>query len=80
MDRRRVGVERLQAPEQGGVVIRGRLDLAGDPAQEIAVRDLDQALERVEFLLGAGHGWQGAEWDRTWKETVEFFDATLKKR
>ena len=35
---------------------------------------------RVELILSAGHGWQGAEWDRTWKETVEFFDGTLKKR
>jgi len=35
---------------------------------------------RVEFILDAAHGWQGAEWERTWKETIEFFDATLKKR
>jgi len=34
---------------------------------------------RVEFILGAEHGWAGEEWDRTWKETMEFFDARLKK-
>ena len=35
---------------------------------------------RVEFILGGEHGWQGADWNRTWKETIEFFETTLKKR
>ena len=33
---------------------------------------------RVELLVGAGHGWQGDEHDRTMKETFEFFDRHLK--
>lgn len=33
---------------------------------------------RVELLVGAGHGWQGEEYDRTMKETFEFFDRHLK--
>jgi acetyl esterase/lipase len=33
---------------------------------------------RVELLVGAGHGWQGEEHDRTMKETFEFFDRHLK--
>src|SRR5687768_12269154 len=47
-----MGVEGVEAPEQGRVVIRGRLDLACDPAEEIAVGHLDQALELGEVLLG----------------------------
>lgn len=35
---------------------------------------------RVELIVGAEHGWQGAEWDRTMKETFEFFDEKLKPR
>lgn len=34
---------------------------------------------RVELLLGAGHGWQGAELARTMDATVGFFDQHLKK-
>ena len=35
---------------------------------------------RVELILGASHGWGGAELDRTAKETLEFFDQYLKPR
>jgi len=34
---------------------------------------------RVELLLGAGHGWGGAELFRTLEGAVKFFDAELKK-
>src|SRR3712207_6561521 len=51
VDRRGMGVERLEASEQGRVVVRGRLDLAGDPAEEIAVCDLDQAFELGNVLF-----------------------------
>ncbi len=33
---------------------------------------------RVELLIGAGHGWGGAEVDQTKKESFEFFDRFLK--
>jgi acetyl esterase/lipase len=33
---------------------------------------------RVEIMVGAQHGWTGAELDRTIKETFEFFDRHLK--
>jgi acetyl esterase/lipase len=32
---------------------------------------------RAEIIAGAGHGWNGAELERTLKETVEFFKAEL---
>lgn len=34
---------------------------------------------RVELLLGAGHGWSGAERERTVRETLAFFDEHLKE-
>jgi hypothetical protein len=34
---------------------------------------------RVELLLGADHGWGGAEIIRTAEDTIEFFDQHLKK-
>ncbi len=34
---------------------------------------------RVELLIGAGHGWAGAELDRTKAETFAFFDMHLKR-
>jgi acetyl esterase/lipase len=33
---------------------------------------------RVELLIGASHGWAGAELDRTINETFQFFDLHLK--
>ena len=33
---------------------------------------------RVELLIGASHGWTGAELDRTINETFQFFDRHLK--
>jgi acetyl esterase/lipase len=33
---------------------------------------------RVEMLIGAGHGWGGAELERTWAETEAFFGRYLK--
>jgi acetyl esterase/lipase len=35
---------------------------------------------RVEILIGAGHGWGGAEMVRTFNETVAFFDQHLKPK
>lgn len=35
---------------------------------------------RVELLLGAGHGWGGADLERTKAETFSFFDQHLKKK
>ena len=43
-----------------------RLQAAGVPA-------------RVEVLEGEGHGWGGAELDRTLQQTVDFFQEKLKK-
>ena len=33
---------------------------------------------RVELLVGAQHGWAGAEMERTISETFRFFDRYLK--
>jgi acetyl esterase/lipase len=33
---------------------------------------------RIEMLLGAGHGWRGAEMDRTLEATIDFFKQHLK--
>lgn len=35
---------------------------------------------RLELLVGAGHGWGGEEMAVTVKETIEFFDHTLKPK
>jgi dipeptidyl aminopeptidase/acylaminoacyl peptidase len=65
------------------LVFQGAKDPLVLPSQAIELMEKLSAAGvsgRVEFLLGAGHGWQGEEWDRTWKETIEFFDANLKRR
>jgi len=65
------------------LAFQGLNDTLVPPAQTVELMEKLAAAGvsgRVEFILSAEHGWQGAEWDRTWKETVEFFDATLKKR
>ena len=33
---------------------------------------------RIEFIIGAGHGWRGGEMDRTEAAVMTFFDQTLK--
>jgi acetyl esterase/lipase len=35
---------------------------------------------RVELLIGAQHGWQGRELERTKAETIAFFDGILKRQ
>jgi dienelactone hydrolase len=35
---------------------------------------------RVELLIGAGHGWSGADLERTKAETFAFFDRHLKRK
>ena len=64
------------------LVFQGARDRLVPPTQAFALMEKLSAAGvsgRVEFILGAEHGWQGEEWDRTWKETLEFFDARLKK-
>jgi hypothetical protein len=46
-----VGVEGPQAPEQGCVVVLWDFDLTGDPAEEVSVGHLDQALELVQIFF-----------------------------
>ena len=64
------------------LVFHGSKDTLVPPTQAVELMEKLSAggvPGRVEFILGGEHGWQGAEWDRTWKETLEFFDTTLKK-
>ncbi len=64
------------------LVFHGSRDTLLPPSQAVALMEKLSAAGvsgRVEFILGAEHGWQGEEWERTWKETLEFFDAKLKK-
>lgn len=64
------------------LVFQGASDRLVPPSQAfLLMKKLSAAgvSGRVEFILGAGHGWTGEEWDRTWKETMEFFDARLKR-
>ncbi len=64
------------------LVFQGASDRLVPPSQAFALMEKLSAAGvsgRVEFILGVEHGWQGAEWDRTWKETLEFFDSRLKK-
>jgi acetyl esterase/lipase len=56
----------LVPPSQAFALMQ-KLSLAGVPG-------------RVEFVLDAGHGFSGANWERAWKEALEFLDASLKKR
>ncbi len=65
------------------LVFQGASDKLVPPTQAFALMAKLSAAGvsgRVEFLLGAEHGWKGEEWDRTWKETIEFFDAHLKDK
>ncbi len=64
------------------LVFHGSKDTLLPPSQAVELMEKLTAAGvpgRVEFILGAEHGWQGEEWERTWKETIEFFDARLKK-
>ena len=56
----------LVPPSQAYVLMQ-KLSAAGVPG-------------RFEFVLDAGPGFSGANWERAWKETLDFLDANLKKR
>jgi acetyl esterase/lipase len=65
------------------LIFQGTKDPLVPPSQTVALVERLSAAGvtgRVEFILGAAHGWAGEEWERTWKETLEFFDGVLKKR
>jgi acetyl esterase/lipase len=65
------------------LVFQGSKDGLVPPAQVFALMEKLSAAGvkgRVEFLLGAEHGFQGAEYDRAMKETWEFLDESLKRR
>lgn len=47
--------------------------------QMVSALDKAEVPGRVEFLVGAGHGWGGKEMERTMKAAREFFDEHLKK-
>ena len=49
-----MSVEGAQAPEQRGIVIRRDLALPRDPAEQVAVRHLDETLELVEVGIPQG--------------------------
>jgi len=64
------------------LVFQGASDGLVPPGQVFAlVQKLSAAgvSGRVEFILGAGHGLRGAEWEQAWKETIDFFDSQLKR-
>jgi acetyl esterase/lipase len=64
------------------LVFQGARDKLVPPSQAFELMEKLSAAGvagRVEFILGAEHGWKGEEWGRTWKDTLEFFDARLKK-
>jgi len=65
------------------LVFQGTRDALVPPAQVFALMEkLTSAgvSRRVEFILGAEHGFQGPEYDRAMKETWEFLDGRLKNR
>jgi acetyl esterase/lipase len=65
------------------LVFQGSKDSLVPPAQVFALMEKLSAAGikgRVEFLLGAEHGFKGPEYDRAMKETWEFLGETLKKR
>jgi len=65
------------------LVFQGTRDALVPPAQVFALMEkLTSAgvSGRVEFILGAEHGFQGPEYDRAMKETWEFLDGRLKNR
>jgi acetyl esterase/lipase len=65
------------------LVFHGTKDDMIPPAQAFALMEKLSAAGvsgRFEFVLGAGHGFSGTDWDRAWKEALAFLDANLKKR
>ena len=73
----------VDADDAPVLIFHGSRDTLLPPTQAVALMEKLSAAGvpgRVEFLLGGEHGWQGAEWERTWKETLDFFDAYLKNR
>ena len=65
------------------LVFHGARDGLVPPSQAFALMEKLSAAGvpgRFEFILGAGHGFSGAEWARAWREAIEFLDATLKAR
>jgi acetyl esterase/lipase len=65
------------------LVFQGSKDALVPPAQVFALMERLSAAGvkgRVEFLLGAEHGFRGAEYDRAMKETWEFLDERLKRK
>lgn len=65
------------------LVFQGTKDALVPPAQVFALMEKLSAAGipgRVEFLLGAEHGFQGAEFDRAMKQTWEFLEERLKRK
>jgi acetyl esterase/lipase len=65
------------------LVFQGSKDALVPPAQVFALMEKLSAAGvkgRVEFLLGAEHGFRGAEYDRAMKATWEFLEERLKRK
>ena len=63
------------------LTFQGTKDPLVPPTQAIKLADAMTAAGvpgRVELLVGASHGWSGAEMDRTKAEMFVFFDKYLK--
>jgi dipeptidyl aminopeptidase/acylaminoacyl peptidase len=63
------------------LTFQGTKDPLVPPSQAIKLADAMTAAGvpgRVELLVGASHGWSGAEMDRTTTEMFVFFDKYLK--
>jgi acetyl esterase/lipase len=83
LERRASPVSYVGTGDAAVLVFQGTRDALVPPAQVFRlVEKLTAAgvTGRVEFLLGAEHGFQGAEYDRAMKETWEFLDERLKGR
>jgi acetyl esterase/lipase len=65
------------------LIFQGTRDALVPPSQVFALMEKLSAAGvpgRVEFLLGAEHGFKDAEFDRAMKETWLFLEERLKKR
>lgn len=81
LERRASPVSYVGTGDAAVLVFQGTRDALVPPAQVFRlVEKLSAAgvTGRVEFLLGAEHGFQGAEYDRAMKETWEFLEERLK--